>query len=399
MRLDHFLPTLTKAKGRPVRAPSLATRLASRVLPESWLAKTESRKPGAIRLWLKRIGPTWLSSPMRRVIQSICFVLFLWFFFYSCWPYRAQPAPVWKGWAPVEIDAATGDSRITAKDAPHDSIQEGMRVHISEESPGGQRAAYVGPFLVRRVLSPTELQLRPEHVMTTEALDKLSVSTGPWMLSQNPPSHWPSHYADAFTSRDRMPVETFLLIDPLVSLSTALAAKAWMSSLWGAAIILAACVLIPRGFCGYLCPLGTLIDLFDWAVAGRVKRFRVPDDGWWVHLKYYVLFGVLVAGLCGVLLSGFVSAIPVLTRGLMFVLGPLQLGFMRGWHQVPPLNLGHWVSILLFLAVLGLGFLRPRFWCRYVCPSGAVFSLGNLFRVSERKVEDTCIHCNKCVEI
>src|SRR4029453_7062355 len=29
----------------------------------------------------------------------------------------------------------------------------------------------------------------------------------------------------------------------------------------------------------------------------------------------------------------------------------------------------------------------------------AVFSLGNLFRVTERKVESSCINCNKCVEI
>lgn len=39
------------------------------------------------------------------------------------------------------------------------------------------------------------------------------------------------------------------------------------------------------------------------------------------------------------------------------------------------------------------------FWCKYVCPSGAVFSLGNLLRISERKVESSCIHCNKCVEV
>ncbi len=63
------------------------------------------------------------------------------------------------------------------------------------------------------------------------------------------------------------------------------------------------------------------------------------------------------------------------------------------------MNAGHFVSIALFFAVLGLGFLKPRFWCKYVCPSGAVFSLGNLFRVSERKVESSCINCNKCVEI
>ena len=63
------------------------------------------------------------------------------------------------------------------------------------------------------------------------------------------------------------------------------------------------------------------------------------------------------------------------------------------------MNLGQFISVGLFLAILALGFLRPRFWCRYVCPSGAVFSLANLLRLTERKVETSCIHCNKCIEI
>src|SRR4029078_7598352 len=46
-----------------------------------------------------------------------------------------------------------------------------------------------------------------------------------------------------------------------------------------------------------------------------------------------------------------------------------------------------------------LGLMRPRFWCRYVCPSGAVFSVANFFRAEERKVETSCIHSNKCGEI
>jgi ferredoxin len=116
-------------------------------------------------------------------------------------------------------------------------------------------------------------------------------------------------------------------------------------------------------------------------------------------VKYYLLMATLIAATCGVLISGYVAAIPIITRGLMFLGEPLQTGLLRNWHQVPPINAGHIVSIVLFLAVLCLGFLRPRFWCKYVCPSGAMFSLGNLFRVSERKVETSCINCNKCVEI
>lgn len=260
-----------------------------------------------VRRWLSRVGPTWLSSPVRRAIQAVCFVAVLVLFFYVCWPYTARP---------------------NATSEP-----------------------------------------------------------------------WPSHYANDLARKEKISAEFFLVIDPLVSLSTSLASRAWVWSLTSAGIILLVCVFIPRGFCGYLCPLGTLIDLFDWAIGSRVKRFRVGDNGWWVHVKYYVLLATLVAAACGVLISGFVAAIPVLTRGLLFAISPWQTGFQRGWHLVPPVNAGHFVSLALFAAVLGLGLLKPRFWCRYVCPSGAVFSLGNLFRVTERKVENTCINCNKCVEI
>lgn len=308
MRLDMFLPFLRKPKkGQDPPRPGLMARTAKRFLPASWFADLTNGKPGRIRQILKRVGPTWLSAPVRRVVQAICLVTFLVLFFYVCWPYTARPA--------AEVDG------------------------------------------------------------------------------------WPAHYADDLARKEFVPAESFLVIDPLVSLSTAMAAHSWVWSLSCALAILLVCVFIPRGFCGYLCPLGTVIDLFDWSIGSRVTRLRVKEDGWWVHVKYYLLLATLVAACCGVLVSGFVAAIPVITRGLLFTLAPLQTGFGRGWHQVPPMNAGHVLSIALFFVVLGLGFLKPRFWCKYVCPSGAVFSLGNLFRVSERKVESSCINCNKCVEI
>lgn len=208
---------------------------------------------------------------------------------------------------------------------------------------------------------------------------------------------WPSHYADNLAAKAPLPVDTFLAIDPLVAISTAIAGRTWVWSLTAAAGILLVCVLIPRGFCGYLCPLGTLIDLFDWSIGRRVTRFRVAEVGWWRHLRYLVLAGCLVAALLGVMLAGVVAAIPVITRGLAFAVDPLVLGLARGWHAVPPPNWGHLVSLLLFAGFLALGLLRPRFWCRHLCPSGAVFSAANAFRASERKVTTACIGCDQCI--
>ncbi len=243
------------------------------------------------------------------------------------------------------------------------------------------------------------IELSPPSDLSEGLFDALLLEDRPWSFYEREPDAWPTHYADDLATREWLPADLFLVIDPLLSLSTAIASRSWVWSLVCAAIILLVCLLVPRGFCGYICPLGTTIDLFDWAVGSRTERFRVADEGWWVHIKYYLLAATLIAAVMGVLLSGFVSAIPVITRALLFIGEPIQSGTMRGWHLVPSQNVGHFVSIALFIGVLCLGFLRPRFWCKYVCPSGAVFSLGNLFRITERKVESSCIHCNKCVEV
>jgi ferredoxin len=213
---------------------------------------------------------------------------------------------------------------------------------------------------------------------------------------------WP--YATVFTEsvledKERLPVEIFLWLDPLVGLTTAVAARQGNVALLGMGGILLICWLFPRGFCGYLCPLGTLLDGFDWLIGGRITRWRTRRRGWWIHLKYYLLTAVLVSASFGVLLSGYVAAIPVLTRGLLFTGGRIQLGLAKGWIQVGPMPWSLCLSVLLFAAVFLLGLLGKRFWCRYVCPSGAVFSAFSLLGIGKRKVEAACIGCKKCIEV
>lgn len=399
LRLDHFLPFLRKKKkAETLKPPALLLRIAQRVLPASLFADRITGKPGLVRRVLKRIGPTMLSAPLRRVVQAICFVLFLWLFFYALWPYSARPetpGQIASGWKLEEIDAA-GQVRLAG--GMTDVWQPAARsnVHLIDNRALDAIRGDFGPFKVV-ALNDKQITLAPREPLGDEQLESLLTSVGTWSIHEKSP--WPSHYADHLARKEFVPAELFLVIDPLVSLSTAIASRSWVWSLVSAAMILIVCVVIPRGFCGYLCPLGTLIDLFDWAISKRVTRFRVEGDGWWVHIKYYLLSAVLLCAVFGVLVSGYVAAIPVITRGMLFLGDPLQSGTLRGFEHLPPMNWGHLLSIVLFFTVLGLGFLKPRFWCKYVCPSGAVFSIGNLFRVTDRKVESSCIHCNKCVEI
>ena len=399
LRLDHFLPFLRKKKKNETLAPEAVwLRMARKVLPAAWFSDRLTGKPGVVRRLLKRIGPSMYSAPLRRVVQGICFVAFLWLFFFVLWPYSAQPEPpgeIAGPWRVLEIDSA-GQLTFAAQRPAAWHPAPGDMIHVVDDRALDALRGHFGQF---RVLSaaPERLVLAPAEPLMEEQIDALLTSSGTWSIHQRSP--WPRHYTDGLARKEWIPAELFLVIDPLVSLSTAVASRSWVWSLTCAGIILIVCVLIPRGFCGYLCPLGTLIDLFDWGVGRRVKRFRVADDGWWVHTKYYLLAGTMICALFGVLVSGYVAAIPVITRGMLFLGDPLQSGLLRGWSQLPPFNWGHVVSLVMFAAVLGLGFLKPRFWCKYVCPSGAMFSLSNLFRLSERKVESSCIHCNKCVEI
>ena len=249
---------------------------------------------------------------------------------------------------------------------------------------------------------------------------------------------WPysQHFDDTlFSGKESYPVELFLLMDPLVGVSTALAGRivnlgtfAWTLA------ILAFCLLVPRAFCGYLCPLGTSIDAFDGLIGRWFRRWHLPDNGtgepaekgdrhqghdvlagtnrggasplfqqarqrWWVHAKYYLLAAVLTTSLAGVLTAGFVAAIPVLTRGMLFTVGRMQLAWLKGIGHLPATDWTFYLSIALFMAVFVPSLFGRRFWCRYLCPSGALLSVFNMFRIGERKVESTCIHCNRCVEI
>ncbi|MDA9778311.1 4Fe-4S binding protein [Rubripirellula sp.] len=395
LRLDHYLPAVRRLKvGEEPFYGRFLSQLRSR-LPAAFRSNYQSKRRGEIRCWLRKLGPSWVLSPNRRVIQTLAFFAFLYSFFYVCWPYGARPAPdakLTKGWKLVEIEQKSGSLFFEADDSP-DWLLGAKSLWLQEI----EGAGFVELSLIEA--GAKQLQLELPNQVSNSLFDAFLTRQASWDFYDRRPDEWPAHYAEHFAARERLPVDLFLVIDPLVGLSTAIASRSWVWSLGCAGVILAVSFLVPRGFCGYLCPLGTTIDLFDFLVGRRVKRFRVEGEGWWVHVKYYLLAATLFAATMGVLLTGFVSAIPVITRACLLIGEPVQTGLARGWHLVPATGFGHYLSIVLFLSILALGFFRERFWCKYVCPSGAVFSVSNLFRWTDRKVENSCIHCNKCVEV
>ena len=289
------IPSQEKKKNESLRTPAWAIRLAGFILPKSWFSDPITGKPGRLRRLLIAIGPSALSSPVRRIVQAICFVLFLWLFFHVCWPYDAQPdstSGISTGWRLDRFVGETGNLQLTNDQQPKWRIEPGLVLHVVDDRAPDAIRGRVGEFAVVEY-SRDRVVLSPKHPLSAEQLDGFLMSSGTWSLHERSP--WPSHYTDRLSEKEFVPAEVFLVIDPLVSLSTAIASRSWVWSLVSAAVILIVCVLIPRGFCGYLCPLGTLIDLFDWGIGqahrtisrGRrrlVGSHQILPAAWHAHL-------------------------------------------------------------------------------------------------------------------
>ncbi len=201
-----------------------------------------------------------------------------------------------------------------------------------------------------------------------------------------------------------------LTADPLSMLTTLLADGLHVLSHFRMAlIILAATILLGRFFCGWICPLGTCIDISDKLIARKRRKAR----GQFPQLKYYILAAVLLATLLGSPPAWILDPIPLLTRTLSLFLYPLavagyNLGVTHGRGILLALGLRVYpvetvgfslqsVVGVMFLAILLLGLLSRRYWCRNLCPLGALLALVGRFGLWKRQVqEEGCVGCGLC---
>lgn len=212
---------------------------------------------------------------------------------------------------------------------------------------------------------------------------------------------------------ERVPTHAFLRADPLAIAAIILSAKQIAVSLWPALAVVIATLLLGRFFCGYLCPLGTLIDLTD-----RWQNHPQPSAkpaGRMRNLKFYLLTALGAGALAGWNGAFWVDPIALLTRVYALVLYPLlimvtNLGLdavrpaaeSLGWvglshaHFYQPLFFTNIIAAILLAAVLLASRFGRRFWCRTLCPLGALLGFLSRWAPFRRKVADGCIECGQC---
>ena len=225
------------------------------------------------------------------------------------------------------------------------------------------------------------------------------------------------------------PVSFFLQLDPLTALSSALANHTLYRGLLWSLVILLPTFFLGRFFCGWICPLGTLNHFVSsWKSERKRGPERLERNRYkkWQTLKYYLLIAGLVSALFGGSLIGILDPISLTVRSLGTSVFPAinyaldaMLGALHRSPIAPVRSVGYVAQLVLnetllsfrqpyyhqafflgaiFITLLVLNLRITRFWCRALCPLGALLGIVSRWSIlGLEKLPDHCNDCNRCL--
>ena len=215
-----------------------------------------------------------------------------------------------------------------------------------------------------------------------------------------------------------LPVDLFARFDPLVAGAAMLAARAYIPEMMLSLIIVGLTLLLGRVFCGWICPMGTTLDASDKVFFRGRKRRNEPR---FLSLKYYILVGLAVSALFSMQAVYMLDPLSLLTRTVVLVfVAPVQIAIralaetfygwsgngafmwlsdrMSSWPSVagPQLYFRQaFLALAIFVGIVSLNSVSRRFWCRNLCPLGALLGLLSFAPILKRVVGE-CNDCSRC---
>ncbi|MGB2807253.1 MAG: 4Fe-4S binding protein, partial [Sedimentisphaerales bacterium] len=212
-----------------------------------------------------------------------------------------------------------------------------------------------------------------------------------------------SSVGEKFWQLRSWPVNWFLQLDPLVAIGTILTTqKLYWPLLWALVTIILT-IIFGRFFCGWVCPFGSLHHFVGFLgnrktkLAKKVKlnKYRKAQ-----RIKYLILifflFMAAFPSIGSTLQTGLLDPIPLVTRSfqLLLSIADRTVNFVS---TTPRFYEGAWLVLLIFFTAVLLNLTIPRFYCRFICPLGALFGILGRFAIWRiGKNQSECSNCKLC---
>ncbi|MGL4666857.1 MAG: 4Fe-4S binding protein [Saezia sp.] len=149
-------------------------------------------------------------------------------------------------------------------------------------------------------------------------------------------------------------------------------------------------LLLRKAFCSWLCPVGTFSE-FLWKAGKRVmgRTFELPR---WADIPLRGLKYLLLLFFVYILVAMPLMAIPEFMSSPYSIVSDVR---MLNFFRYASMATGVTVGVLTLASVF-----VPNFWCRYLCPYGALMGLISMlspFKI--RRDANACIDCEKCAKV
>jgi ferredoxin len=187
----------------------------------------------------------------------------------------------------------------------------------------------------------------------------------------------------------------FFRFDPLILIVISIAYRTLIVAALLSVIVILGTLLCGRFFCGYVCPLGTVLD-----ICHRVAGIQTRTDVAVKNGKYVIVLFLLISALIGSSFLHFFDPLVILERSLTLLVYPL-VSYYAGIVTLvsPALFTETFLVLITLLVIITLSALFSRFWCRSLCPLGGLLAFVSRFALFKVFFKNDCSACGICTSV